>query len=63
MAPGAEYLDLERRVDGLKAAHVGFLKVARVYQSETYDYPTMIQESVAELGGAFRLSPDAGLAR
>ncbi|KAL8286339.1 hypothetical protein RQP46_004827 [Phenoliferia psychrophenolica] len=46
-----EYLDLERRVDGLKAAHVGFLKVARVYQSETYDYPTLINESVTELGG------------
>ncbi|KAK4702990.1 hypothetical protein P7C70_g3233, partial [Phenoliferia sp. Uapishka_3] len=46
-----EYLDLERRVDGLKAAHVGFLKVARVYSSETYDYPVQIQESVSELGG------------
>ncbi|KAM0756262.1 hypothetical protein T439DRAFT_320963 [Meredithblackwellia eburnea MCA 4105] len=46
-----EYLDLERRVDGLKAAHVGLLKIAKAYGSETYDYPTQIQESVSELGG------------
>lgn len=47
-----EYLDLERRVDGLKTAHVNFLRVAKVYDTETYDYPTQLQESVSELGGS-----------
>ncbi|KAI5481530.1 chromatin modification-related protein [Pseudohyphozyma bogoriensis] len=47
-----EYLDLERRVDGLKIAHVGFLKVAKAYGSESYDYPVQIQESAQEIGTA-----------
>jgi hypothetical protein len=47
-----EYLDLERRVDGLRSAHVNFLRVAKVYDSETYDYPTQLNETVSELGGS-----------
>lgn len=43
-----EYKELEARVDALRAAHVTFLKIARVYQSETYDYPTQIQESIVD---------------
>ncbi|KAH9847064.1 BAR domain-containing family protein [Lenzites betulinus] len=45
-----EYKDLEARVDALRAAHLALLKVTRVYESETYDYPTQIQESITELG-------------
>lgn len=42
-------MDLERRVDGLKAAHMNMLKVAKAYQNESYDYPSQLQESVVEL--------------
>ncbi|KAI0631574.1 BAR domain-containing family protein [Trametes polyzona] len=45
-----EYKDLEARVDALRAAHLALLKVTKVYESETYDYPTQIQESITELG-------------
>ena len=34
-----EYKDLERRVDALKSAHTGLIKVAKVYETESYDYP------------------------
>ncbi|EPQ53196.1 hypothetical protein GLOTRDRAFT_79287 [Gloeophyllum trabeum ATCC 11539] len=44
-----EYKDLEARVDALRQAHLALLKITRVYESETYDYPTQIQESFAEL--------------
>lgn len=44
-----EYKDLETRVDALRQAHLNILKITRVYESETYDYPTQIQESLAEL--------------
>lgn len=44
-----EYKDLEMRVDSLRQAHLSLLKVAKVYETETYDYPTQIQESIAEL--------------
>jgi len=43
-----EYKELEARVDALRAAHVSFLKIAKVYQYETYDYPTQIQESIVD---------------
>ncbi|KAI1787516.1 BAR domain-containing family protein [Ganoderma leucocontextum] len=45
-----EYKDLEARVDSLRAVHLSLLKVTRVYESETYDYPTQIQESLTEFG-------------
>ncbi|KAL5480474.1 GVP36 [Sanghuangporus weigelae] len=44
-----EYRDLEARVDALRAAHLALLKIAKVYNSESYDYPTQIQESITEL--------------
>lgn len=47
-----EYLDLERRVDGLKVAHQKMLSIAKAYSTESYDYPTQVQESVTELGGS-----------
>ncbi|EJF56942.1 BAR domain-containing family protein [Dichomitus squalens] len=45
-----EYKDLEARVDSLRNVHLALLKVTRVYESETYDYPTQIQESLTEFG-------------
>ncbi|KAI0727725.1 BAR domain-containing family protein [Fomitopsis betulina] len=45
-----EYKDLEARVDSLRNVHLTLLKVTKVYESETYDYPTQIQESITELG-------------
>ncbi|TFK35860.1 BAR domain-containing family protein [Crucibulum laeve] len=47
-----EYKDLEARVDALRAAHVSLLKITKVYESETYDYPTQIQESLSELSSS-----------
>ncbi|KAK6992203.1 BAR domain-containing family protein [Favolaschia claudopus] len=44
-----EYKDLEARVDALKDAHVALLKITNVYETETYDYPVQIQESISEL--------------
>jgi predicted nucleic acid-binding Zn-ribbon protein len=44
-----EYKDLENRVDALRQAHLTLNKVTKVYESETYDYPTQIQESISEL--------------
>ncbi|KAH9939750.1 BAR domain-containing family protein [Epithele typhae] len=45
-----EYKDLEARVDNLRAVHLALLKVTKVYETETYDYPTQIQESLTEFG-------------
>ncbi|KAF8466041.1 BAR domain-containing family protein [Russula ochroleuca] len=45
-----EYKDLEAQVEALKIAHQALLKVTKAFESETYDYPSQIQESVAELG-------------
>ncbi|KAF9819260.1 hypothetical protein IEO21_02299 [Rhodonia placenta] len=45
-----EYKDLEERVDNLRQVHLMLLKVTKVYETETYDYPTQIQESITELG-------------
>ncbi|EIM85157.1 uncharacterized protein STEHIDRAFT_123041 [Stereum hirsutum FP-91666 SS1] len=45
-----EYKDLEARVDALRNTHLTILKITKVYEAETYDYPTQIQESIAELG-------------
>lgn len=47
----SEYLELERRVDGLKAAHLSLLKVAKSYEGP-YDYPVHINENLAEIGGS-----------
>ncbi|KAI0259480.1 BAR domain-containing family protein [Gloeopeniophorella convolvens] len=45
-----EYKDLEGQVEALRVAHQALLKVTKAFESETYDYPSQIQESVAELG-------------
>ncbi|KAI0319466.1 BAR domain-containing family protein [Amylostereum chailletii] len=45
-----EYKDLEARVDALRQTHVSLLKITKVYETESYDYPTQIQESITELG-------------
>ncbi|KIM37456.1 hypothetical protein M413DRAFT_448508 [Hebeloma cylindrosporum] len=47
-----EYKDLEARVDALRAAHISLLKITKVYESETYDYPVQIQESLSEISSS-----------
>ncbi|SOV02354.1 related to BAR domain protein [Ustilago sp. UG-2017a] len=47
-----DYKDLERRVDALKNAHTGLMKVAKVYETESYDYPTQLQESITQLSAS-----------
>ncbi|THH08274.1 hypothetical protein EW145_g2805 [Phellinidium pouzarii] len=44
-----EYKDLEARVDALRSTHFTLLKITKVYETESYDYPTQIQESIAQL--------------
>lgn len=43
-----EYKDLEQRVDALRNAHASLLRIAKVYDTEPYDYPTQINESLTE---------------
>jgi len=43
-----EYKDLETRVDALRTVHLNILKITRTFETETYDYPTQIQESLSE---------------
>ena len=59
-----EYKDLEARVDALRVAHLSLLKyvhplpllsyltrlyrITKAYESESYDYPVQIQESITE---------------
>ncbi|KAL1959756.1 hypothetical protein VTO42DRAFT_1342 [Malbranchea cinnamomea] len=45
-----EYLQLEKRVDALKAAHQKLLQVTSQYSHEAYDYPPNIRESFNDLG-------------
>jgi hypothetical protein len=45
-----EYKDLEARVDALRNAHLSLQRIARAYETETYDYPTQVQESLTEMG-------------
>ncbi|KAK9478094.1 BAR domain-containing family protein [Lipomyces japonicus] len=44
-----EYLDLEKRVDALKAVHNKLLAVTSQYGHEGYDYPPNLRESFADL--------------
>lgn len=44
----AEYRALEARVDGLRTAHASVARIAKVYESEAYDCPVNLQESVSE---------------
>jgi hypothetical protein len=47
-----EYKDLEARVDALRQTHLQMLRITRVFESETYDYPTQVQESIVELSSS-----------
>lgn len=47
-----EYRELEARVDALRDAHQTFLKIAKVYETESYDYPTLTQESIADFSSS-----------
>ncbi|KAL9937991.1 hypothetical protein V8E36_003536 [Tilletia maclaganii] len=44
-----EYVDLEARVDALKAAHTALLRIARSYENEGYDYPYNAGEQLTQL--------------
>ncbi|KAK0722216.1 BAR domain-containing family protein [Lasiosphaeria miniovina] len=44
------YIDLEKRVDALKAVHQKMLAVTSQYSHEAYDYPPNIKETFQDLG-------------
>ncbi|KAK0629889.1 BAR domain-containing family protein [Bombardia bombarda] len=46
----ADYIDLEKRVDALKAVHQKMLAVTSQYSHEPYDYPPNIKETFQDLG-------------
>ncbi|KAK3323458.1 BAR domain-containing family protein [Cercophora scortea] len=45
-----DYIDLEKRVDALKAVHQKMLAVTSQYSHEPYDYPPNIKETFSDLG-------------
>ncbi|MCJ1235215.1 hypothetical protein MMC14_003182 [Varicellaria rhodocarpa] len=45
-----DYIELEKRVDALKAVHQKLLQVTTQYSNEAYDYPPNIRESFNDLG-------------
>ncbi|KAK5660321.1 hypothetical protein OQA88_12861 [Cercophora sp. LCS_1] len=45
-----DYIDLEKRVDALKAVHQKMLAVTSQYSHEPYDYPPNIKETFQDLG-------------
>ncbi|KAK3318474.1 BAR domain-containing family protein [Apodospora peruviana] len=45
-----DYIDLEKRVDALKAVHQKMLAVTSQYSHEGYDYPPNIKETFSDLG-------------
>ncbi|KAK8091063.1 hypothetical protein PG994_000568 [Apiospora phragmitis] len=45
-----DYIDLEKRVDALKAVHQKMLAVTSQYSHEAYDYPPNIKETFSDLG-------------
>ncbi|KAA8636647.1 hypothetical protein SMACR_12585 [Sordaria macrospora] len=46
----AEYIELEKRVDAIKAVHQKMLAVTSQYSHEPYDYPPNIKETFSDLG-------------
>ncbi|AET39432.1 Gvp36p Ecym_4377 [Eremothecium cymbalariae DBVPG len=44
-----EYVHMEKRVDKIRLIYENFLKVTQIYESETYDYPQHVSESVNEI--------------
>lgn len=45
----ADYIELEKRCDALKALHMKLLAVTSQYSNEAYDYPPNIRESFGDL--------------
>ncbi|KAL7419502.1 BAR domain-containing protein [Cryptotrichosporon argae] len=45
-----EYKQLEARVDALKDVHQKLLKITKVHETESYDYPSDLAESVQDVG-------------
>lgn len=45
-----EYKQLEARVDALREVHQKLLKITKVHETESYDYPNDVAESVNEMG-------------
>lgn len=45
-----DYKALEKRTDALRSAHASLLRVVRVYETSTYDYPMNLGETASELG-------------
>ncbi|CDO94296.1 unnamed protein product [Kluyveromyces dobzhanskii CBS 2104] len=43
-----EYVQSESRVDSVKLVYENFLKVTKIYENESYDYPVNVKESVDE---------------
>ncbi|WWC86243.1 uncharacterized protein L201_001116 [Kwoniella dendrophila CBS 6074] len=46
----AEYKALEARVDALKDVHQKLLRITKVHERESYDYPSDVAESLNEVG-------------
>lgn len=44
-----EYLELEKKMDSLKAINEHFLQITSIYENESYDYPKFARDSVNEL--------------
>jgi len=45
-----DYVELETRIDALKATHQKLLAATSQYANEAYDYPPNIKESFQDLG-------------
>jgi hypothetical protein len=45
-----DYVELETRVEALKATHQKLLAATSQYANEAYDYPPNVRESVQDLG-------------
>ncbi|OWZ54172.1 cytoplasmic protein [Cryptococcus neoformans c45] len=46
----AEYRQLEARVDALRDVHNKMLKITKVHERESYDYPSDVTEGISEVG-------------
>ncbi|KAK9760394.1 BAR domain-containing protein, partial [Basidiobolus ranarum] len=44
----AEYLELEKKVDAIRNLHLSMLKISKVYSTESDDFRTQFQDSVAD---------------
>ncbi|TIA80170.1 hypothetical protein E3P92_03113 [Wallemia ichthyophaga] len=46
-----DYIELENKVDALESVHKHLLKVTKVYENESYDYPVQFHNSISEQSG------------